>query len=56
MLLRLLGGKMDNNLNFFIIDYLIIDDKKYEYLDCEYIKKNKKITMNIVLRGNENEA
>lgn len=47
---------MDNNLNPFIIDYLIINDKKYDYLYYEYIKKNKKITMNIVLRGNENEA
>ncbi|MCR6514025.1 hypothetical protein M4I33_03925 [Clostridium sp. LY3-2] len=47
---------MDTNMNSFIIDYLIIDDKKYEYLDYEYIKKYKKITMNIVLRGNENEA
>ncbi|WP_194191237.1 hypothetical protein [Clostridium chrysemydis] len=47
---------MDNILNPFIIDYLIINDKKYDHLDFEYIKENKKITMNIVLRGNENEA
>ncbi|MGL5870046.1 hypothetical protein [Clostridium chrysemydis] len=47
---------MDNSLKSLILDYLIIDEKKYEFLDYEYIKENKKITMNIILRGTENEV